>query len=78
MLHQTRTNMKLQEIMLKAEVNAIGRLALIKDIQWHVSNNQPLRDRIYQVDPTFVRKILRFPGDITSHRIATVLRKIGE
>jgi hypothetical protein len=70
--------MRLKEIMLAAERNAQERLLLVKELERKLGKDQYLRKRVDNVDGSFLRKIFRFQGDITSHRIATVLRKIGE
>lgn len=36
---------------------------------------QPQRKMIDDVDGNFIRKVWRWPGDITFHRIATTLKK---
>lgn len=70
--------LRLKEIKRAAAKNAAERLELIKMLLGRMDRDEHLRKRIDNIDDSFIRKMYRFPGDITTHRIATVLEKIGE
>lgn len=61
------------EIKEKAEMNAAERLEIIKDIRAYPE----LVKQITTIDDSFSRKIYSYPGDITTARIARVLKKLG-
>jgi len=69
--------MRLNEIKARAELNAIGRLSLIKEFEKILANDPTLRRKVDKVDDNFLRKIFHYQGDITAARIAKVLEKIG-
>lgn len=67
--------MTIAEIKKQAEENAKQRLHLIKEIE-KLLRDDTFRAEIRKIDSSFIRKIINFPGDITTHRIAKVLSKL--
>jgi len=47
-------------------------------VKEHIQQNTSVADLICTFDKTFVRKILRHPGDITAIRLEKVLTKLDE
>ena len=64
-----------EKIIEAAKRNAIERQKLIKDTKELVKADAKLWNTCLDVDKNFLRKVLRYAGDITTHRLATTLSK---
>lgn len=87
-------NINIEALRQRALRNAAERLELIRDLRELLGLPKPgetfntqlnaalmnneLAKRIDEADESFLWKIGIFPGDITTHRIATVLTKISQ
>lgn len=59
----------------RAKQNALERLDLINEMR-DVVKEFKLNQKVDDIDGNLLRKLNRFPGDITTHRIATVCKKL--
>ena len=67
----------MEKIIKQATANAKQRLKLLDKVRDAIDNDPAMRKAINKADGSFIRKIYGWPGDITTHRIATVLTKAG-
>lgn len=67
--------MTTEEIIQRAQENAKQRLELIEEVQKLLQDEETWQ-KILKIDYEFPRKVIHYPGDITTHRIAKVLSKL--
>jgi hypothetical protein len=68
----------IQRIQKRAAANAAERLELVNEVRDLVLKDPVFLAKCEAIgDDSFVRKLIGFPGDITTHRLAKNLAKIG-
>lgn len=67
---------ELEGLKTRAWKNAADKQSILEDTIALFKDSTTLQEAANKVDPSFLRKLFNFPGDITSTRISKVLSKI--